>query len=86
MENSTDSRTGRLRYVHSTYNNILLKLSEMLEKAYIPRRSEFGALYTHVIPAQCSNDACIYALYIMLTVHVEQIVQPGFDEIINYAY
>ena len=42
-----DSRTGRLRYIYSTLNIYLarielVKLSEMLEKAYIPRRSEFG--------------------------------------------
>ena len=47
MENSTDSRTGRLRYIYSTLSIYLarvelVKLSEMLEKAYIPRRSEFG--------------------------------------------
>ena len=46
-ENSTDSRTGRLRYIYSTLSIYLarvelVKLSEMLEKAYIPRRSEFG--------------------------------------------
>ena len=43
-ENSTDSRTGRLRYIYSTLSIYLarvelVKLSEMLEKAYIPRRS-----------------------------------------------
>ena len=43
----TDSRTGRLRYIYSTLSIHLarvelVKLSEMLEKAYIPRRSEFG--------------------------------------------
>ena len=42
-----DSRTGRLRYIYSTLSIYLarvelVKLSEMLEKAYIPRRSEFG--------------------------------------------
>ena len=47
MENSTDSRTGRLRYIYSTLSMVLatvelLKLSEMLEKAYIPWHSEFG--------------------------------------------
>ena len=47
MENSTDSRTGRLRYIYSTLSIYLarvelVKLSEILEKAYIPRRSEFG--------------------------------------------
>ena len=44
MENLTDSRTGRLRYIYSIYlaGVQLVKLSEMLEKAYIPRRSEFG--------------------------------------------
>ena len=47
MENSTDSRTGRLRYIYSTLSIYLarvelVKLSEMVEKAYIPRRSEFG--------------------------------------------
>ena len=47
MENSTDSRTGRLRYIYSTLSIYLarvelVKLSEMLEKAYIPRRSKFG--------------------------------------------
>ena len=47
MENSTDSRTGRLRYIYSTLSIYLagvelVKLSEMLEKAYIPRWSEFG--------------------------------------------
>ena len=47
MENSTDSRTGRLRYIYSTLSIYLarvelVKLSEMLEKAYIHRRSEFG--------------------------------------------
>ena len=46
-ENSTDSWTGRLRYIYSTLSIYLarvelVKLSEMLEKAYIPRRSEFG--------------------------------------------
>ena len=44
-----DSRTGRLRYIYSTLSIYLarvelVKLSEMLEKAYIPRRSEFGGL------------------------------------------
>ena len=47
MENLTDSRTGRLRYIYSTLSIYLarvqlVKLSEMLEKAYIPRRPEFG--------------------------------------------
>ena len=47
MENSTDSRTGRLRYIYSTLSIYLarvelVKLSAMLEKAYIPRHSEFG--------------------------------------------
>ena len=47
MENLTDSQTGRLRYIYSTLSIYLarvelVKLSEMLEKAYIPRRSEFG--------------------------------------------
>ena len=47
MENSTDTRTGRLRYIYSTLSIYLarvelVKLSEMLEKVYIPRRSEFG--------------------------------------------
>ena len=42
-----DSRTGRLRYIYSTLSIYLarvelVKLSEMLEKAYIRRRSEFG--------------------------------------------
>ena len=39
-----DSRTGRLRYIYSTLSIYLarVELSEMLEKAYIPRRSEFG--------------------------------------------
>ena len=42
-----DSRTGRLRYIYSTLSIYLarvelVKLSEMLEKAYIPWRSEFG--------------------------------------------
>ena len=42
-----DSRTGRLRYIYSTLSIYLarvelVKLSEMVEKAYIPRRSEFG--------------------------------------------
>ena len=41
MENSTDSRTGRSRYIYSTLSMFLtkvelVKLSEMLEKAYIP--------------------------------------------------
>ena len=49
MENSTDSRTGRLRYIYSTLSIYLarvelVKLSEMLEKAYIPRRFEFGGI------------------------------------------
>ena len=53
MENSTDSRTGRLQYIYSTLSIFLasvelVKLSEMLEKAYIPRRSEFGGfLHAH---------------------------------------
>ena len=45
MGNSTDSRTGRLVYIYSTLSIArveLVKLSEMLEKAYIPRRSEFS--------------------------------------------
>ena len=39
-----DSRTGRLRYIYSILSIYLarVELSEMLEKAYIPRRSEFG--------------------------------------------
>ena len=42
-----DSRTGRLRYIYSTLSIYLarvelVKLSERLEKACIPRRSEFG--------------------------------------------
>ena len=56
MENSTDSRTGRLRYIYSTLSIYLarvelVKLSEMLEKAYIPRHSEFGGfLHARDIP------------------------------------
>ena len=46
-EEEDDSRTGRLRYIYSTLSIYLprvelVKLSEMLAKAYIPRRSEFG--------------------------------------------
>ena len=47
MENSTDSRTGRSRYIYSTLSMFLtkvelVKLSEML---YIPRNSEFGSFF-----------------------------------------
>ena len=45
MENSTDSRTGRLRYIYSTLSILYLarvELVKLSEKAYIPRRSEFG--------------------------------------------
>ena len=50
MENSTDSRTGRLRYIYSTLSIFLsrfyfVKLSEMLENTYIPGRSEFGGFF-----------------------------------------
>ena len=40
MENSTDTRTGRLSIYLARVE--LVKLSELLEKAFIPRRSEFG--------------------------------------------
>ena len=59
-----DSRTGRLRYIYSTLSIIylarveLVKLSEMLEKAYIPRRSEFGGfLHARDILHRASTDA-----------------------------
>ena len=47
LKEEDDSRTGRLRYIYSTLSIYLarvelVKLSEMLEKAYISRRSEFG--------------------------------------------
>ena len=47
MENSTILGLDVLRYIYSTLSIYLarvelVKLSEMLEKAYIPRRSEFG--------------------------------------------
>ena len=50
MENSTDSRTGRLRYIYSTLSIYLelVKLSEMLEK---PGAPSLEALYVHVISA-----------------------------------
>ena len=50
MENWTDSRTGRLRYIYSVLSIYsarveLVKLSEILEKAYMPRHSEFWRLF-----------------------------------------
>ena len=50
MENSTNSRTGRLRYIYSTLSIFLgrvwfVKPSEMLEKVCIPGRSEFGGFF-----------------------------------------
>ena len=60
MENSTDSRTGRLRYIYSTLSIYLarvelVKLSQMLEKAYIPRRSKFGGFLQGTCENLCSK-------------------------------
>ena len=52
MENSTDSRTGRLRYIYSTLSMFLEleKLSEMPEKVISPGILGLEAFSTHVIP------------------------------------
>ena len=56
---------GHLRYIYSTQSIFLarVELVEMLEKAYIHWRSEFGGFSTHVIPVaslhRASTDALI---------------------------
>ena len=58
MENSTDSRTGRLRYIYSTLSIYLARVelvkrgkSEMLERLISPGAPSSQAFYTHVISA-----------------------------------
>ena len=76
MENSTDSRTGRLRYIYSTLSIYLarvelVKLSEMLERLISPGTPSLEAFYTHVISAPSLHRASTDALigYVVYTIY-----------------
>ena len=66
MENSTDSRTGRLRYIYSTLSIYLarVELVKVSERLISPGAPSLEAFYTHVISApslhRASTDALIH--------------------------
>ena len=74
MENSIDSRTGRLRYIYSTLNIYLarvelVKLVRCLKRLISPGAPSLEAFYTHVISApslhRASTDALICVKHIL---------------------
>ena len=70
-ENSTDSRTGRLRYIYSTLSIYLARvelLVRCLKRLISPGAPSLEAFYTHVISAPSLHRASTDALIVQVMI------------------